>query len=120
MGDAKRGAYLSLLSFYGGVLEPAFLSKFLNTPVPRGTAGWAPIEEVLAYLESLLAKGPYLLGQEFSAVDILYGATFALFKNSPLMPKSQLFGDYADRIAARPAFARAQEKDAAEATKSPV
>lgn len=40
-GEARRGAYLSWLSYYGGVLEPAFLSKFMNTEVPRGTAGWA-------------------------------------------------------------------------------
>ena len=45
VGDAKRGTYLSWLSYYTGVLEPAFLSKFLNTPVPRGTAGWVVVEE---------------------------------------------------------------------------
>jgi glutathione S-transferase len=39
IGDPARGAYLSWLAYYGDVLEPAFMSKFLNTPVPRGTAG---------------------------------------------------------------------------------
>jgi glutathione S-transferase len=112
IGEATRGLYLSLLAYYGSVLEPAFMSKFLNTPVPRGTAGWVPIEEVLAHLESLLAKGPYLLGHAFSAVDILYGTTFAMFKNAPLMPKSPAIADYADRVVARPAFARATKKDA--------
>ena len=109
VADRGRGAYLSLLSYYGSVLEPAFVSKFLNTPVPRGTAGWAP---VLAYIEGLLANGPYLLGKEFSAVDILYGTTFAMFKNAPIMPRSPAIADYADRVVARPAFARAQKKDA--------
>jgi glutathione S-transferase len=112
VADRGRGAYLSLLSYYGSVLEPAFVSKFLNTPVPRGTAGWAPVEEALAYIEGLLANGPYLLGKEFSAVDILYGTTFAMFKNAPIMPRSPAIADYADRVVARPAFARAQKKDA--------
>jgi glutathione S-transferase len=112
VGEAARGAYLSLLTYYGSVLEPAFMSKFLNTPVPRGTAGWVPVEETIAYLERLLAMGPYLLGQAFWAVDILYGTTFAMFKNSPLMPSSPIIADYGDRVSARPAFARAQEKDA--------
>jgi glutathione S-transferase len=114
VGDARRGLYLSLLSYYGGVLEPAFMSKFLNTPVPRGTAGWAPVEEALAYIESLLAKGPYLLGDRFSAVDVLYGATFALFKNAPIMPASPLIAEYAERIASRRNYALAQQKDAAD------
>ncbi len=112
IGEAARGAYLSLLTYYGSVLEPAFMSKFLNTPVPRGTAGWVRVEETITYLECLLSKGPYLLGQAFSAVDILYGTTFAMFKSAPLMPRSPAIADYADRVAARPAFARAQEKDA--------
>jgi glutathione S-transferase len=110
--DKGRGAYLSLLSYYSGVLEPAFVSKFLDTPVPRGAAGWAPVEEALAYIEGLLAAGPFLLGQEFSAVDILYGTTFAMFKNAPILPRSPIIADYADRVVARPAFARAQKNDA--------
>ena len=34
VGDGKRGAYLSWLSYYTGVLEPAFMSKFMNVDVP--------------------------------------------------------------------------------------
>src|SRR6266481_4566707 len=40
VAEPRRGAYLSWLAYYGGVLEPAVLSKFLNQPVPRGSAGW--------------------------------------------------------------------------------
>jgi hypothetical protein len=44
-GDASpRGAYLSWLAYYTGVLEPAFMSKFMNVEVPRGTAGWVAVE----------------------------------------------------------------------------
>src|SRR6185312_3532431 len=34
VGDHDRGAYLSWLSYYTGVLEPAFMSKFMNVEVP--------------------------------------------------------------------------------------
>src|SRR5579859_5670765 len=37
VGDPLRGPYLSWLAYYTGVLEPAFVSKFLQVPVPRGT-----------------------------------------------------------------------------------
>ena len=112
VGDPKRGAYLSWLSYYTGVLEPAFMSKFTNTEVLRGTAGWVPVEEAMPAILNLLSRGPYLLGDEFTAVDVLYGTTFAMFGQSPVMPKSPVIDAYVQRIVGRPAYARAQAKDA--------
>ncbi len=113
VGDPKRGAYVSFLAYYGGVLEPAFMSKFLNTPVPRGTAGWVVVEEAMEFVIRTLSAGTYLLGDTFSAADILYGTTFAMFGPSPMMPKSPVIDAYVKRIIERPAYARAMAKDAA-------
>jgi glutathione S-transferase len=111
VGEPARGTYLSWLSYYTGVLEPAFVSRFMNTDVPRGTAGWVPSDEAMAAVIDQLSRGPYLLGEEFSAADILYGTTFAMFLQSPLMPKSTVVEQYVQRIVGRPAFARAQALD---------
>lgn len=111
IGDPKRGPYLSWLAYYTGVLEPAFVSKFLKAEVPRGTAGWVVVEEAVQHVESALSKSPYLLGDRFSAADILYGTTFAMFAGSPLMPKSEAVADYSTRVVARPAYARGLAKD---------
>jgi glutathione S-transferase len=113
IGDPARGPYLSWLAYYSGVVEPAFVSKFMNVEVPRGTAGWVAVDEVVPVLVDALSKGPYLLGEAFSAADVLYGTTFALFADSPLMPKSPAIADYAKRVVARPAYARAMAKDGA-------
>jgi len=110
-GDAGRGAYLSWLAYYSGVLEPAFTSKFMGVEVPRGLAGWAPVEEVMSAVIARLSPGPYLLGENFSALDVLYGTTFAMFAQSTLLPKSPLIEAYARRITARPPFARALAKE---------
>jgi glutathione S-transferase len=110
--DHARGAYLSWLSYYTGVLEPAFMSRFMNVEVPRGSAGWVPVEESMAAVIARLSAGPYMLGERFSAADVLYGTTFAMFLGSPLMPKSAVIEDYVQRIVTRPAFARAQALDA--------
>lgn len=112
-GEADRGAYLSWLAYYTGVLEPAFMSKFMNVEVPRGTAGWVALEEVLPAVSARLARGPYLLGEKFSAADVLYGTSFALFARSPVMPKSTVIEEYVQRIVARPAYARAMAREAA-------
>ncbi|HKN11094.1 MAG TPA: glutathione S-transferase family protein [Pseudomonadota bacterium] len=110
-GDPDRGAYLSWLCYYTGVLEPALMSKFMKVEVPRGTAGWVAVEEAMAAIGAALSPGPYLLGARFSAADILYATTFALFAQSPVLPKSPLIDDYVRRIVARPALARAQARD---------
>jgi len=38
--------------------------------VPRGTAGGSKANEVMDYVTATLEKGPYLLGEQFSAADI--------------------------------------------------
>lgn len=111
VGDAKRGAYLSFLAYYGDVLEPAFMSKFLNTPVPRGTAGWVPIEEAMEFVIQTLSAGPYILGEKFSAADVLYGTTLGMFGASPMLPKSPVVDAYVKRCLERPAYVRALAKD---------
>ena len=112
VGERERGAYLSWLSYYTGVFEPALMSKFQNIDVVRVTAGWVPVEEAMDVIIKVLSAGPYMLGQRFSAVDVLYGTTFAMFGQSAILPKSPIIDEYAKKVVARPAFARAQARDA--------
>jgi len=111
VGDPKRGPYLSWLAYYAGVLEPAILSKFMKMEVPRGTAGWVPAEEAIAALAQQLSPGPFILGERFSGADVLFGTTFAMFGQNPLIPQSKVIREYAQRVVSRPAFARALARD---------
>jgi glutathione S-transferase len=113
VGEKLRGPYLSLLAYYGSVLEPAFMSKFMNVTVPRGTAGWVEVDEAMKFVVETLSKGPYLLGEKFSGADVLYATTFGMFGASPMLPKSSVIDAYVKRCLERPAHARAQAKDAA-------
>ena len=112
IGDPQRGAYLSWLAYYGSVFEPAIMSKAMKVEVPRGTAGWVAVEEMMPAVLARLGHAPYMLGEQFSAVDVLYGSTFALFAQSSLIPPSPLLEPYVQSILARPAFARALARDA--------
>jgi glutathione S-transferase len=111
VGDPKRGPYLTWLAYYAGVMEPAWMSDFMKIDVPRGTAGWVKTGEVMEYVNKTLDAGPYLLGDTFSAADILVGTTFALFLGSPLLPKTTLLEAYVKRVTERPAAIRAAAKD---------
>jgi glutathione S-transferase len=85
------------------------MSKFMNMEVPRVTAGWVPVEEAMAAVSRQPAQGPFLLGDRFTAVDILYGTTFAMFAQGSMLPEVPGVREYAQRVTSRPAFARAAE-----------
>ena len=113
-GEPARGPFLTMLSYYSGVIEPAFTSKFLNVSVPRGTAGWVSSSEAMDFINARLAAQPYVAGQQFTAADVLYAGAFAMFINSPLLAdkRTRALEDYVARCTARPARARALAKDA--------
>jgi glutathione S-transferase len=111
IGSPLRGPYLSWLAYYTGVMEPAFMSKFLNVTPPRGSAAWVALEEVMAHVNKTLSAGPYLLGDTFSAADIFVGGAFAMFLGQPILPKTPLLEAYVKRSTDRPARARAAAKD---------
>jgi glutathione S-transferase len=111
IGDKLRGPYLSWLAYSTGVIEPAILEKVLKIPHQVGTFGWASPDEVEAMLESALSSNPYLLGPKFSAADVVVGGTMLFMLQFKLLTPKAMFTAYTERLAARPAYKRAQEKD---------
>jgi glutathione S-transferase len=85
IGDSARGAFLTTLAYYSGVLEPAFTSKFMKLVVPRETAGWVDADEAMTFVNARIAAQPYIAGETFTAADVLYAGAFALFMDSPLL-----------------------------------
>lgn len=108
-GDPRRGRYLQWLFFAPGCIEPAMVQIFTKIQMPTVSAGWGDATAVFDVLEQAVDRGPWLLGDTFSAADIAIGAglNFAvrLFK---IAPTRQAFERYLDGCAARPAFQRAQ------------
>lgn len=111
-GEVLRGPYLSWLAYSTGVIEPAILAKMMNIPHRYGVFGWGPPEEVEAVLARTLEAGPHLLGDRFSAADIVIGGSFPLLLQMSFLSQLPVFTDYAQRLTARPAYKRAQAKDA--------
>ena len=74
------------------------------------SAGWGEASRVFDVLDAALAKGPWILGENFSAADVAIGSSlnFAvrLFKMVPSRPS---FDAYIGRCIARPAFKRAEK-----------
>jgi glutathione S-transferase len=112
-GQPGRGAFLTMLAYYAGVVEPSFTSKMLNVTPPRGTAGWVAVDEVMPFINARLATHAYIAGEAFTAADILYAGAFAMFMNSPLLGqhKTKQLEDYVARCTSRPAYAHIAGKD---------
>ncbi|MDE2376657.1 glutathione S-transferase family protein [Bradyrhizobium sp.] len=108
--DLKRARYLQWLFFSPSCIEPALIQLFTKIEVPSSTAAWGSATQVFDVLDAALAKGPWILGEQFSAADIVIGSSlnFAvrLFKMVPSRPS---FEAYIARCAARPAFQRAEK-----------
>ncbi len=111
--EALRGPYLRWMVFYAAAFEPALVDKFRGyEPGLRAMSPYGTYEEVIDFVTAGLTPGPYLLGETFSAADILWGGALGWttkFKLVPLLPVIQA---YIERITARPSMRRAAEKDA--------
>lgn len=107
-GDPDRGAYLTWLAWNAGELEPAFWNRIMGHTEtdPRARAGY---DAAIARLMQALETGPWLMGQKFTAVDVLIGS--ALGWGRDYLPQSPLLDDYLLRLEARPANGRAAAKD---------
>lgn len=112
VGDQMRGPYLSWLAYSTGVIEPALLEKVLNIPHRAGTFGWGAPAEVETVLADALSAAPYLLGERFSAADVVVGGTIVFLLQMKVWPATPVFTDYASRLTSRPAYKTAEAKDA--------
>ncbi len=109
VGDPLRAKFLYWLFFPPGCIEPAMVQISTKLEINPVAAGWGDAQRVFDVLDAALAKGPWILGENFSAADVAIGAAlnFAvrLFKMVPSRPS---FDAYIARCMARPAFQRAE------------
>ena len=109
-----RAPYYRWFFFAAGPLESAVSNKALGFVVPEGRErmmGYGSYADVMNALETALSGGPYLLGDQFSAVDVYLGGHVGFGMMFGTIEKRPAFEAYWARISARPAFARAKDID---------
>jgi glutathione S-transferase len=113
IGDALRGPYLRWLFYYGSSFEPALIDRSLKRePAPSSTSPYGDFETMLKTLTDQLATGPYLLGDRFTAADVLWGSALRWTTMFKLVPESAAVTRYIAQVTARPAAARAAKIEA--------
>lgn len=110
LGDPRRGKYLQWLFFGPSCIEPSLIQIFTKLEVPSSTAAWGNATQVFDVLDKALEKGPWILGDSFSAADIVIGSglNFAI-RQFKMVPPRPSFDRYIDACVARPAFQRAEK-----------
>lgn len=115
IGDKRRGTYLKWLFFGPSCIEPAVTDRAFprQEQARRGMLGYGDYDTVLDVVAKAVSAGPYLLGDQFTAADVVIGSGLRWGTMFKLIPERSEFTAYIDRLNERPAFKRAQEKDAA-------
>lgn len=112
IGDPDRGTYLRWLFFSPSCIEPAMADKaFKGGEVPARSVGHGNLDMVLDVLSQAVSKGDYLLGDRFSAADVVLGSAMRYGIMFGLIPHRPEFDAYAGRLANRPALQRTNAKD---------
>lgn len=113
IGDPLRGPYLRWLVYYGSSFEPAVIDRAQQRePAPASMSAYGDFDSMLDVIVAQLRKGPYLLGEKFSAADVLWGSALSWTTKFGLVPLLPEIKTYIERVTSRPAFARSAAKDA--------
>jgi glutathione S-transferase len=113
VGHADRGRFLQWVTYTNSVIEPAMLEKLAKLESKPTSYGWGSFDLMLATLRSELAKGEWLLGESFSAADVLVGTAAYFLKQFRLIGDDPVIDPYIARCSSRPAWQRAQAFDSA-------
>ena len=118
LDDPLRGPYLRWLVYYGSSFEPAVIDKAMKRDAaPASTSPYGDYDTMLATLVGQLRNGPWLLGERFTAADILWGTALQWTTSFKLVPELPEIMDYIARVAARPAVATINARDAEHAAR---
>ncbi|WP_373989809.1 glutathione S-transferase family protein [Duganella sp. BuS-21] len=112
LGDPLRGPYLRWMAFYGSCFEPAIVDQWMkNKPADKTACHYGDFDTMFSTLVEQLSKGPYLLGEQFSALDVLWGTAFGWMLMFGIIPKLPIIEQYVERFNSRPATVAAHEKE---------
>lgn len=118
--DPARADYLRWCFFASAVMEPCFGEAFFKWDVPARSVAWGSFADMLKTLADAVTDREWLLGDTFSAADILVGATAGFGVRFGVIAKDGPIGAYVERCLARPAAQRADVIEAREDARFPL
>jgi glutathione S-transferase len=117
IGDPLRGPYLRWMAFYAACYEPALVDKAMKRDqAPLSMSTYGDWDTMLGAVVGQLSKGPYVLGDRFTAADVLWGGGLGWGRMFGVIPNDEpTIAAYVERVTTRPAFVKVAEQDVARA-----
>lgn len=119
-GDPRRAPYFRWMFFAAGPVEAAVTGKALGLLAPKeksAMAGYGTFDDVMNALESAVAQGPYICGDQFTAADVYVGSQIGWGLQFGTIEKRPAFEAYSARLREREAAVRASRLDNADMAK---
>jgi glutathione S-transferase len=107
--DRDRGAYLKWMVFSTAVVDPVASLHAKNIDLPGFDFSFGTFDDMVQVLSGALADREYLLGERFTAADVVLGGAVSNLLYRGLMPPIGGLVDYNDRLTRRAAYHRAAD-----------
>jgi len=117
-GTFARGKYFEWMVYVPATVDPCletimfhtvFLPESHRLPilVERAKKKWA--EKIQPRLSSAVERGPWILGDDFTAADVVVGSALAWARMAGVLEDTRPLAAYIERCSSRPAFTKAYE-----------
>lgn len=110
INTVNRATYYRYLFVAGNTIEPAFSLASCDIEHPNpATAGWGDISRVISTIESMVPETDWVLGEQFTAADVVFGGLLdSLVMFSSLNPSKKVV-TYITRLRRRSAYKEAHQ-----------
>ena len=104
-----RGPYLKWMVFATAVVDPVASLHEAKIDLPGFNFGFGAFDDTVRVLQGALSGRKYLLGDRFTAADVVLGGAISFLMHRKMLPEDPAFLDYYGRLTARPAYHRAAD-----------
>lgn len=107
--EPDRGAYLKWMVYSSAVVDPVASLHEQKIDLPGFNFSFGAFDDMVQVLSGVLKDRDYLLGERFSAADVVLGGTLSRLLYQRVLPEEPVLLDYNGRLTAREAFHRAAD-----------
>ena len=107
--EADRGQYLKWLVFSSAVVDPVASLHTSKIDLPGYNHSFGAFDDMVQVLVGALEGREYLLGDRFSAADVVLGGAISYLLFNKVLPDHPALVDYNARLTQREAYHRAAD-----------
>ncbi len=107
--DPDRGPYLKWMVYSTAVFDPVASLHMQHIDQPGPGMGFGTFDETIAVLARAVEGRHWLLGDRFSAADVVLGGAVSFLLHRQVLPTPPSLMDYYARLTAREAYHRAAD-----------